>query len=320
MSKKVAILGAAGTLGACSAFTLATQGFCDEIILIPHRRENLVKLYQIDLEGAVSGMNETKVWVGSKADLREADVVLVCAGAPWRQISSRMELLEDSLPVAQEVAEILGQYARLDAVVINMTNPLDPTNWLLQRLSGLARERILGYAFNDTIRFRRLLANHLGVPATAVDASVIGEHGSHQVLLFSSVRVNGVPVAVSEKIRSEIVAEIPRIIPRLEALGQGRTVGWTCSIGVAAQVRAVLEDTGESFPCSVVLSGEYGRQNLSATVPVRLGRGGVQGFPPMELEAGEQAQLESCFDFLEATVRPLEQRYPQTRSTASVSR
>jgi malate/lactate dehydrogenase len=184
----------------------------------------------------------------------------------------------------------------------------------------LARERILGYAFNDTIRFRRLLANHLGVPATAVDASVIGEHGSHQVLLFSSVRVNGVPVAVSEKIRSEIVAEIPRIIPRLEALGQGRTVGWTCSIGVAAQVRAVLEDTGESFPCSVVLSGEYGRQNLSATVPVRLGRGGVQGFPPMELEAGEQAQLESCFDFLEATVRPLEQRYPQTRSTASVSR
>jgi malate dehydrogenase len=319
MSKKVAILGAAGTLGACSAFTLATQGFCDEIILIPHRRENLVKLYQIDLEGAVSGMNETKVWVGSKADLREADVVLVCAGAPWRQISSRMELLEDSLPVVQEVAELLGQHARHDAVVINMTNPLDPTNWLLQRLSGLPRERVLGYAYNDTIRFRRYLSIHLGVPGTAVEACVMGEHGSHQVLLFSSVRVNGIPVAVSEKIRGEIVAEIPKIIPRLESLGQGRTVGWTCSIGVAAQVKAVLEDTGEVYPCSIVLDGEYGRRNLSATVPVRLGRGGAQAFPAMEFEAGERAQLEACFDFLEATVRPLEKRYPLVRPNASAS-
>lgn len=319
MSKKVAILGAAGTLGACSAFTLATQGFCDEIILIPHRRENLVKLYQIDLEGAVAGMNQTKVWVGGKEALREADVVLVCAGAPWRQISSRMELLEDSLPVAQEVAELLGRYARPDAVIINLTNPVDPTNWLMQRLSGLLRERFIGYSFNDTIRFRRLLAIHLGVPGTAVDACVMGEHGSHQVLLFSSARVNGVPVAVAEKIRSEIVAEIPKIVPRLEELGQGRTVGWTCSIGVAAQVKAVLEDTGEVFPCSVVLSGEYGRRDLSATVPVSIGRGGVQGFPKLELEAGEQAQVEACFDFLEATVRSLEARFPKVSRAAGVS-
>jgi len=201
-----------------------------------------------------------------------------------------------------------------------MTNPLDPTNWLLQRLSGLPRERILGYAYNDTIRFRRFLSIHFGVPGTAVEACVMGEHGSHQVLLFSSVRVNGVPVAVSEKIRSEILAEIPKIIPQLESLGQGRTVGWTCSIGVAAQVKAVLEDTGEVFPCSVVLDGEYGRRNLSATVPVCLGRGGVQGFPAMEFEAGEEMQLKECFDFLEVTVRSLEARFPKVSHAAGVSR
>jgi len=50
-------------------------------------------------------------------------------------------------------------------------------------------------------------------------------------------------------------------------------------------------------------------------VPVRLGRGGVQEFPAMNLEAGEQQQLENCFDFLETTVRYLEQRYPMARST-----
>jgi len=316
MSRKVAILGAAGTLGACSAFTLASQGWCDELILIPHRRENLVKLYQIDLETAFSGLNHTKIRVGSNQDLSEADVILVCAGLPWRQVTSRMEWLEDGLAVAADVAQTLRRYCP-HAVVINQTNPVDPTNWLLQRLSGVPRERVLGYSFNDTMRFRQLLAEFLHVPGTSVDAMVVGEHGSRQVLLFSSVRVNGERFAVSPEVREQILAEVPKIVPRLETLGQGRMVGWTCSVGAAAQIRAILDDGGEIFPCSVVLDGEYNRTNISATVPVRLGRRGVQGFPPLQMESGEQQQFETCLDFLEATVRSLEQRFPAPRFGAA---
>jgi malate dehydrogenase len=94
----------------------------------------------------------------------------------------------------------------------------------------------------------------------------------------------------------------------METLGAGRTTGWTSSIGVSAIVKAVLGDTGDVIPCSVVLDGEYGRKDISASMPVRLGRGGVQGFPPMEMEPDERQRLEKCFDFLETTARSLEDR------------
>lgn len=309
MSRTAAIIGATGTLGACSAFTIGYAGLADKLILIPHSRVNLTKLYQYDLETSFAGMNTTAFTVGTYQDLEEADVVVVCAGAPWRQVTSRMEWLNDSLPVSQQVARQLRQYCG-HGVVLNLTNPVDPTNWLLQRDSGLPRERVLGYSFNDSIRFRHLLGLFMGVPGPSVEALVIGEHGAHQVPLFSSVCINGEPTEVSQTVREQVLGEIPKIVPKLETLGQGRMTGWTCSIGVAAQVKAILDDTGDLFSCSVMLNGEYGRKGISVTVPVRLGRGGVKEFPKLNLEPVEQVKLDKCFDLHEELVRTLELHYP----------
>jgi len=309
MSRTVAIIGATGTLGACAAFTIGHLGLADTMILIPHTRVNLAKLFQYDLQTSFACMNTTDFLVGSYDDLSQADVIVVCAGAPWRQVTSRMEWLEESLPVTQQVAEALRR-SRTRGVVINLTNPVDPTNWLLQRASGLPRERVLGYGYNDSLRFQHLLSLFMGVPGPSVKAMVIGEHGAHQVPLFSSVCINGERAEVSQGIRDQVLAEIPKIVPKLETLGQGRMTGWTCSIGVAAQVKAILDDTGEIFPCSVMLDGEYGRRGISSTVPVKLGRAGVQEFPRLDLEAVEQQKLEKCFDLHEELVKALAPRYP----------
>ena len=307
MSKKVAIIGAAGTLGSCAAFMIAREGLADEMVLLPGTRENLVRFHQMDLETAITGINEMSIRFGRKEDLAGADVVILAAGAPWRRINSRMELLDDSLPIIVEAAQIIRQHCP-EAVVITLTNPVDPLNWALWRLTGLPRERFLGYSLNDTFRFRRLLAQSLAVPSPTVDATVVGEHGPHQVLLFSSVRINGKPVEIDQDTREKVYAEIPQILNKMETLGAGRTTGWTSSIGISAIVRAVLEDTGEVIPCSAVLDGEYGRKDLSASMPVRLGRGGVQGFPPIEMDPDERQRLEKCFDFLGTTARSLEHR------------
>lgn len=316
MSRKVAIIGAAGTLGSCAAFTISYGGIADELILLPHRRENLVKLYQYDLQMSLTGINNTVVRVGQKEDLADADVVLICAGAPWRQITTPMEWLEDSIPVVQEVAATMRQYCP-NAVLISQTNPIDPIAWLLVRWSGFPRERVLGYSLNDSLRFKRMMAEYLNFPPDAVDGMVVGEHGKHQVPLFSSVRVNGKPFPVEQRVREMFLEEVPKIVPRMEKLGQGRMAGWTCSTGAAALIRAILNDTGETFACAVMLQGEYGRKDLCATVPVRLGRGGVQGFPTVEMEAGEREKLEACFDFLEPIERGLEQRFFAARAAGA---
>lgn len=307
MSKKVGVIGAAGTLGSCAAFMIARESLADEMVLVPGSRENIVKFHRMDIETAMTGINDMKVRFGHKEDLAGSDVVILGAGAPWRRINNRMELLDDGMPIIREAAETICNYCP-DAVVVTLTNPVDPLNWALWRLTGLPRKQFLGYSLNDTLRFRRLLAQALAVPAPAVEATVVGEHGPHQVLLFSSVKVNGVPRLVERQTRLDVRGEIPKILDSLETLGAGRTTGWTSSIGISAIVKAILDDTGAVIPCSAVLDGEYGRSNLSASMPVRLGRGGIQEFMPVEAEPEEQQDLEKCFDFLANTVQSLESR------------
>jgi malate dehydrogenase len=136
---------------------------------------------------------------------------------------------------------------------------------------------------------------------------VLGEHGSSQVPVFSAVRVDGRPVAFTQDEKRDILLEIPNILRRYEELETGRTAGWTCAVGMAAMVRAIRDDAGEVFPCSVVLDGEYGQRGLSMAVPVVLGREGVGEIKEWELAPDEQAGLERSANVLSAAARKVEE-------------
>ena len=143
-----------------------------------------------------------------------------------------------------------------------------------------------------------MLAAELNVRTGQVGGVVIGEHGSTQVLLFSSATVDGRKVAVDEETKQRIRAHVPNILKRYEELQAGRTAGWTCAIGLARIIRALNEETHEVLPCSVVLDGEYGQQNLSMSVPVILGRGGVKQILEYDLAPDERQGLEITVETL----------------------
>lgn len=305
MGAKVAVIGAAGTLGSCAAQAIATRGIAEELWLFDLNR-NLLQSHFMDLQTATAVLNDSRLFVGEDdADLAGCDVVVLTAGAPWRQISSRMELLKDSLPILRSVAE---KVARLcpDAVVITATNPVDPLNYAFHLASGMGRSRLIGYTINDSYRFRTLVAQALGTTATHVEGYVLGEHGEHQVPLFSTLKVNGNRVPVDEAFKERILGEIPKILKAYESLGTGRTSGWTSAVGIAHMVQAILQDTGELFPCSVILEGEYGRRGLSACVPAKLGAGGVLEVREWRLAPDEAEKLGLAFDYLEGNARALE--------------
>jgi malate/lactate dehydrogenase len=304
MGGRVAIIGAAGTLGSCTASALATRGIPSELVLFDVN-ERLLRSHFMDPQTATAVLNDTQLRIGEDADLAGCDVVVVTAGAPWRQISSRMELLRDSLPILRGIAEKIARYCP-DAVVITATNPVDPLNYAFQVLSGMPRSRLVGYTLNDSYRFRMLVAQALGTTASHVEGYVLGEHGEHQALLFSTLKVGGNPLVADEAFKARIAAEIPKILHAYESLGTGRTSGWTSAVGLAHMVQAIVQDTHELFPCSVILEGEYGRRGFSAGVPARLGEAGVVDVREWALPSDEGAQLERAFDYLEAKARALE--------------
>ena len=89
---------------------------------------------------------------------------------------------------------------------------MDPLNYDMGLISGLDRKRFIGYSINDSLRFRMIAARLLKVNSTSVEGLTIGEHGPHQVMLFSTLRVDGKPINLTEDDKQKIRDEVPKAL------------------------------------------------------------------------------------------------------------
>ena len=322
---KVGIVGAAGCLGSTAAFSIATQGLADELVLVD-TNENLVQAHVIDIrEAVVAAGHDMAIRVGSYEDMAGADIVIVAAAvdtvtARFSRLAasgvdalsqpvrpSRQQLIASNMRVIPDIARAAGRVCP-DAVVITCTNPVEALSYASYLLSPTQdRMKFIGYSINDSFRFRRWVAEAVGVEPSKVKGIVIGEHGDSQVPLFSSIRVDGQPVSLTEPVKQELRKKAPESIRHWLGLKPGRSSGWLSGAGLATMVKAVRDDTGEMFPCSVVMAGEYGYQGFSMTVPVILGRQGVHQVLEWELAPDEKKWLEQSASVLKAAARLVEE-------------
>lgn len=298
---KITVIGAGGWVGAPAVFYLAANRLADEFLMIGGKRQNVLEQHAIDISTAVSS-RDVIIRTGDYSDMAGSDIVINAAGAPQGLIADRMEMLPRNIELIKHISGQIKQYCP-DALIITATNPVDPLNYATYLTGGFDRKKLIGYSINDSFRFREFLAKAYEVKVSQVDGTVIGEHGSSQVLLFSTASIDGKKISVSEEIKARIRSEIPNILKTLEELKTGRTAGWTCAIGLEMIVRSVVEDTGAVIPCSVMLEGEYGVNGISMSVPVKLGKEGVSDILEYELAPDEQEGVKKTVDVLKAAAK-----------------
>lgn len=301
---KITIIGAAGSVGAPAAFYLAAQGLADEILMIGGKRQNVLQQHAMDISTAVSE-KDIVIKAGSYEDMVGSDIVINTAGVPQGVIADRMEMLPKNIPLIRDIALMIKKYCP-DAFIITATNPVDPLNYATYLAGGFDRKKLIGYSINDSFRFKEMLAAELKVKVSRMDGMVIGEHGSTQVQLFSTARLDGEPVRIDEATKERIRSEVPNILKRYEELKSGRTAGWTCAVGLAKIVQSMIEADGVPIPCSIVLKGEYGLKDLSMSVPVILGRSGIEKIIEMPLQEDEKKGLEITSETLKAAAKIVE--------------
>ncbi|MHB8105431.1 MAG: malate dehydrogenase [Dehalococcoidales bacterium] len=303
---KITVIGASGNVGSCAAFSIAVHGLADELVLIDTPRPDMVMLQALDINTAVTG-RDILVRVGDYADMTASDIVVVAAGST-QMVKSRLEVLPQNLPIIQDFSKKIRQFCP-DAAIITASNPVCPLNYAMYRCSQLDRKKIIGYSYNDTLRFRMRLAEALGVASSRVEGTVIGEHGDSQVLLFSSVKMDGKPVTISDDIKQKIRQQVPDGQKLLEELRvkTGRTAAWTTAVGLTAICRAIVEDKGEMIPCSVTLDGEYDCHSLSMSVPTILGKGGVKKILEWKLPSDERELLNQSIEILKPAMKYVEE-------------
>jgi malate dehydrogenase len=182
-----------------------------------------------------------------------------------------------------------------EAILIVVSNPLDAMCHVARNVSGWARERVFGMAgILDTARFSTFIARETGASAKDVTAMVLGGHGDQMVPVVSATTVGGVPLR-------QLVSD-DRIEAMVERTRKGGgeivkllgTSAWYAPGAAAAQmVDAVVLDQKRVLPCTALLQGEYGIDDLYMGVPVKLGAGGIEEIVELELTDDERRALDA---------------------------
>jgi L-lactate dehydrogenase len=199
MRSKVGIVGV-GAVGQACAFALVLRGSCREIVLVDKATERATAA-ATDMRYGAPESPTAAIAAGDWSDLAGADVVLICAGVNEKaggatdrdDTHGRLKLLETNAAVYRDIVPRVVAAAP-DAVLVAVTDPPDPLADLTRALA--AHDRVLSTGtVIDTLRFRVHVAAQLGVHPSAIEGQVVGEHGTTEVMLWSSARVAGAPLA-----------------------------------------------------------------------------------------------------------------------------
>ncbi|WP_313821325.1 lactate/malate family dehydrogenase [Citricoccus sp.] len=299
--QRISIIGAAGLVGSSAAASLATQGIGQELYL-QDRRDNLVEAHRIDLSDAqaVLGVDRPRILAGSPD--QPVDLVVVAASLPETPDGDRRDFLAANAQLLASLAEQIRREAGDEGLVLLLTNPVDILADWLHRHHGFAAERLIGYALNDSARFRRAIARELGTEVTSVTASVLGEHGKGQVPVFSSVRVDGQPVAWPDGAVDRVRADVDGWFERWSRLKPGRSSGWASGAGVMHLIRSLA--AGGQVITTASTSGIDGLPETFMALPTHLVEGRPRAVLP-ELSQQEFSALQEAGESIRHTALTL---------------
>ncbi|MEM2739249.1 MAG: malate dehydrogenase [Candidatus Bathyarchaeia archaeon] len=268
---KVSVIGV-GNLGSCIAYELAVRGILDELVLVDVALDVVVG-HRYDILQAVAIRGKPRIRVGDYSDVDGSDVVVVAAGKPrTKDTVSRMQLAEDNARIIAGVARKLLE-SKVESTFITLTNPVDVMNYILYRMLGLPRYRFIGCGCQlDSARFRLILSEEFSLPLNEIEGYVIGEHGEHQIPLFSRVKIGGKPFEVPVEYRSRIESRLLNFA--LEIIGRKGATVYGPTHHTVELVESVLFDQKKLFCCSAIIDVD-GLGDISIGVPVIVGRGGV---------------------------------------------
>ncbi|MDE7145580.1 MAG: malate dehydrogenase [Duncaniella sp.] len=279
-------------MGATCADVIVKQGIADEVVLLDIK-EGVSEGKAMDIMQTANILNINTRLTGVTNDYeatKGSDVVVITSGIPRKPGMTREELIGVNAGIVKSVTDQLLKYSP-DAVIICISNPMDTMTYLIHKVSGLPKNRIIGMGGAlDSARFKYFLSIALGANPTEVEGIVIGGHGDTTMIpLVRYAAYRGVPA--SNYISAEQLATVAA-----DTMVGGATLtkllgtsAWYAPGAAGAQmVKAVLHNEKKLISCSALLDGEYGEKDLCIGVPCIIGKNGIEKIVECELNDEEK--------------------------------
>lgn len=289
---KVTVVGA-GNVGATAANVLVTTQVADEVVLIDIK-EGVSEGKAMDIMQTANILHLQTRLTGVTNDYTKtanSDVVVITSGVPRKPGMTREELIGVNAKIVKSVTENVLAHSP-NTIIICVANPMDTMTYLIHKISGLPKNRIIGMGGAlDSARFKYFLSCALNANATEVEGIVIGGHGDTTMIpLKRYAAYRGIPA--SELLPAEQLDKVAA-----DTMVGGATLtkllgtsAWYAPGAASAQmVAAVLGDQKRMISCSCLLDGEYGEKDLCIGVPAIIGRNGIEKIVEFDLNDEEKA-------------------------------
>jgi L-lactate dehydrogenase len=308
---KVSILGGGGLVGSSAAYALQCGGVVSSLSLIDANKDASLGHATELLHGA-SLTSDVRVSAGDMADVASSNVVVITAGLRRKPDESRLDLINRNVDLFLNLldqAKAAG--LKESSYLVVVSNPVDVLTYLAVQRSGLPWQRVLGLGTQlDTARFRSYLARRLHVPATQVQALILGEHGDSMVPIWSSATVAGLPLeqwpgfnATVQKETFEETKTAGATVIKLKG-GSGFAVG----LSIREVVEAIVRDSRRVLPVSTLQQGLYGVRDVCLSVPTVVGCGGARQQIELPLTPKERLGLQQSARVLREIIDQVEDR------------
>ncbi|SDL45576.1 malate dehydrogenase (NAD) [Salinimicrobium catena] len=301
---KVTIVGA-GAVGASCAEYIAIKNFASEVVLVDIK-EDYAEGKAMDLMQTASLLGfDTKI-TGATNDYSKtagSDIAVITSGIPRKPGMTREELIGINADIVKSVASSLIEQSP-DVTIIVVSNPMDTMTYLVHKTTNLPKNRIIGMGGAlDSARFKYRISEALDCPASDVEGMVIGGHSDTGMVPLTRLATrNSVPVSafLSEE-RINQISEDTKVGGATLTKMLGTSAWYAPGAAVSSLVQAIANDQKKMFPCSALLEGEYGLNDLCIGVPVILGKNGIEEIVELELDEAEKAKLKESSEGVSKT-------------------
>ncbi|EOR96583.1 L-lactate dehydrogenase [Arcticibacter svalbardensis MN12-7] len=284
---RIVVIGV-GAVGSTTAYTLLLRERMDELVLIDANQGKAIG-DALDMNHGLPFLGQSKVWAGTYEDCKDADIIIITAGASQREGESRIDLLKRNVAVFESITTEVLKY-NTDGILIIASNPVDIMSYFTWKKSGWPVNRIIGSGtLLDSARFRYLIGEKLNIDSRSVHAHIIGEHGDSELPLWSMTNVAGSTINFTDEEKENLYLDTKNAAYQI-IKAKGATF-YGIALALDRICTAILHNEAAVLNVSTLLTDYHGVSDVFLGVPCVVDRNGVREVLPLDINELERTQL-----------------------------
>lgn len=301
-------------MGRPTAYTIMCAELADTITVCD-TKPGLAKAFAEELRHVTASLSLDVEIVACERDedVAGADIILVSAGKPRTPgvKMSRRDLAVQNGEIVKYIAETTAPN-NPGVKYIVITNPVDAMAMVCKKYSKA--DFVISTGTNlESLRFRSGLARALKVPVSTVEGYVGGEHGKAATILWSTIKINGLPLqehleSTGKSLFKEEIDDYVKSVSKLIIDNIGGT-----EYGPAASfrdiVRAVVRNTNEVLPVATPMKFDGLSEPVFVSIPLQLGNSfGCSNFSSLSFQEKKEIMnaAEAIYQTYKTTIEAIE--------------